>query len=142
MSLNPGGRPGGEVKFLVGLVLAGIGLWFFFDSVRLTTGYHGLITGLVGSRMAGLQETTSMGIILAPLFIGVVALFFDVRQTWAWIVTIIGLLILVIEIISRMRPEFHIKASSGILMLAMIAGGFGLMLRGYVEDRRNENKKS
>jgi len=140
MSLNPGGRPGGEVKFLIGLVLAAAGLWLFFDSVRLTTGHLGLITGLIGSRAgSGLNETTSMGIILVPLFIGIVALFFDVRKTWGWILTILGLLILAVEIISRMRPEFHIKASHGILMLVMIAGGFGLMLRGYLEDRKRDN---
>ena len=79
--------------------------------------------------------TTSMGIIFAPLFIGIVALFFDVRKTWAWGVTIIGLAILVIEIVSRIRFEFNVKTSSGVLMLVMIAGGFGMMLRGYIADK-------
>lgn len=139
MSLDPGGRPGGEIKFLIGLVLAGIGLWLFFDSVRFTSGHLGLISGAIGGRGGGrgggMGETTSMGIILVPLFIGIVALFFDVKQTWAWVVTIIGFLILGIEIVSRLRPHFVVKASHAILMLIMIAGGFGFMLRGYLDDR-------
>lgn len=137
MSLDPGGRPGGEVKFFVGLILAGIGLYLFFDSVHFTSGHRGLISGMMGRQGGGgFRETTSMGIILVPLFAGVVALFFDVRQTWAWILTVIGFLILIIEIVSRMRPYFDAKASHAILMMIMIAGGFGLMLRGYIEDKR------
>ena len=143
MSLDPGGRPGGEIKFLIGLVLTAVGFWFFFDSVRFTSGHSGLISGLLGGRGHGgggrFRETTSMGIILVPLFIGVVALFFDVRKTWAWILTILGLLVIAVEVVSRMRPEFHMKASHGIMILVMVAGGVGFMLRGYIEDRRKKS---
>lgn len=152
MKFEPGGSQGGEVKFLVGIVLSLLGLWFFFDSVRFTTGNPGLIStalqqgrgGVSGAGGGpGLWQTTSMGIVLVPLFIGVVALFFDVRRVWAWVVTWIGVGILLIEIVSRFRPEFHVKGSHAILMLVLIAGGLGLMLRAYVEDRQaGRNGKS
>ena len=139
MKLQPGGSEGGEVKFLVGLLMSIAGLWLFFDSVNVTSGHPGLLSGaLRGGRGGGggLWQTTSMGIVLVPLFIGVVALFFDVRRTWAWVVTWIGVAILVIEIVSRFRPEVRMKVSHGILMLVLIAGGLGLMLRAYVEIRK------
>ena len=150
MKLEPGGTQGGEIKFLIGIVLSLLGLWLFFDSVRFTTGHLGAISSALarGSGMGhggpaggggggmGIGQTTSMGIVLVPLFIGVVALFFDVRRTWAWVVTWTGIGILLIEIVSRFRPEFQVKASHFILMLVLIAGGLGLMLRAYVEDRR------
>lgn len=136
MSLEPGGRPGGEIKFLIGALLTGIGLWLFFDSVRVTTGHYGLLSGAFGRGGRGLGQTTSMGILLVPLFIGIVALFFNVRQTWAWVVTVLGFLIIAVEIVSRLRPHFDMKASHGILMLIIIAGGIGLMLKGYIDDRR------
>ena len=85
-------------------------------------------------------ETTSMAIILVPLFIGVIGLFFDVNQKWAWALTTIGMLILSVEILSRMRPHFNVKATHAVLMLVMIAGGLGLMLRAYVEDSRAKPK--
>jgi len=143
MNLNPGGRPGGEIKFLIGLLLTAVGLWLFFDSVRISTGFGGLFSGMIHHRGGGsrLGETTSMGIVLVPLFVGVVALFFNARQTWAWIVTWIGLGIIIIEIVSRFRPVFDMKSSHALLMLIMIAGGCGLMLRGYVEDRRKNGKR-
>ena len=141
MSLEPGGRPGGEIKFIIGVLLTGIGIWLFFDSVRLTTGHHGLISGAFGGRGGGgMGETTSMAIILVPLFIGVIGLFFDANQKWAWALTLIGVLILSVEIVSRMRPHFNVKASHAVLMLVMIAGGLGLMLRAYIEDSRAKPK--
>ena len=88
----------------------------------------------------GMGETTSMAIILVPLFIGVIALFVDVNQKWAWALTAIGVLILSVEILSRMRPHFNVKASHAVLMLVMIAGGLGLMLRAYIEDSRAKIK--
>lgn len=139
MKLQPGGSEGGEVKFLVGLLMSVGGLWLFFDSVNVTSGHPGLLSGAIrggGGGGGGLWQTTSMGIVLVPLFIGVVALFFDVRRTWAWVVTWIGVAILVIEIVSRFRPEVRMKVSHGILMLILIAGGLGLMLRAYVEIRK------
>ena len=142
MNLEPGGRPGGEIKFIIGVLLAGIGLWLFFDSVRLTTGHHGLISSAFGGRGGGggMGQTTSMAIILVPLFIGVTGLFFNVNQKWAWALTSVGILILSVEILSRMRPHFNVKASHAVLMLVMIAGGLGLMLRAYIEDSRTKIK--
>lgn len=143
MKLQPGGSEGGEIKFLVGLLMSVAGLWFFFDSVNVTSGHPGLISGaLRGNRGGGLWQTTSMGIVLVPLFVGIVALFFDARRTWAWVLTLIGIAILVVEIVSRFRPEVRMKVSHGILMLVLIAGGIGLMLRAYVEIRKGGQKRS
>lgn len=141
MKLEPGGKPGGEIKFLIGAVLTVIGVWLFFDSVRFTTGHGGLISNMAGGRGrggngGGLMETTSMGIVLVPLFIGIIALFFNARQKWGWILTGLGLIILGVEVVSRFRPVIAIKGTHLFLLIILIAGGLGLMLRGYVEDRR------
>ncbi|NNE93273.1 MAG: hypothetical protein HKN23_16645 [Verrucomicrobiales bacterium] len=149
MKLQPGGREGGELTFIFGLLLTGVGLWLFFDSVRITSGHGGLISGMMGGRRGGgaggmgggFRETTSMGILLVPLFIGVVALFFDAKKTWAWVMTGLGIAILAIEIVSRFRPHFEWKASHAIMMLVMIAGGLGMMLRGYLADRNAKNEQ-
>ena len=84
MNIAPGGREGGEGTFLLGLLMTIVGVWLFFDSVRIVGGHHGFFSGMMGrGRGAGggmMGTTTSMGIVLVPLFAGVVALFFDARK--------------------------------------------------------------
>ena len=142
MNLEPGGRPGGEVKVLIGVLLMIAGVWLFFDSVRFTTGYGGLVSGAIsGGRHGRLAETTSMGVVLVPLFIGVVALFFDVKKRWAWGLTGTGLVILAVEVVSRFRPVMEIKATHLFILIVLIAGGLGLMLRGYLDDKQRRGDK-
>lgn len=137
MQLNPGGRPGGEVKFLIGALMTIVGIWLFFDSVRFTTGHMGVMSGAIArGRGGGLMETTSMGIVLLPLFVGVIVLFFDVKKSWGWALLGLGIIILGIEIVSRFRPVIAIKGTHLFLLIVLMAGGLGMMLRGYVEDRR------
>ncbi|MEM6279063.1 MAG: hypothetical protein AAF733_06265 [Verrucomicrobiota bacterium] len=138
MELNPGGRPGGEIKFLIGALMTIAGVWLFFDSVKFTTGHMGLISGgIARGRGGGLMETTSMGIVLLPLFAGIVALFFNSQMKWAWALSGIGIVILGVEVVSRFRPVMAIKGTHLFLLIILIAGGLGLMFRAYVEDRRS-----
>ena len=140
MKIAPGGREGGEGTFLLGLVMSIVGLWLLFDSVRIVGGHHGFFSGMMGRGRGGggmMGTTTSMGIVLVPLFAGVVALFFDSRKKWAWVLTWFGLFVLVVEIISQFRPHFNVKGSQMILLLVLIAGGCGLMLKGYITGKPN-----
>lgn len=140
MKLAPGGREGGEGTFLLGLLMTVVGLWFFFDSVRIVGGHHGFFSGMIGRGRGGMVgQTTSMGIVLVPLFAGVVALFFDAKKKWAWGLTWVGLFILIVEIISQFRPHFNVKGTHMIILLVLVAGGFGLMLKGYITGKPQED---
>ena len=109
-----GGSEGGTSMFFFGLLLAVGGVYFFFDSVRVTTGHAGALSGLMGGgRGHGrLIDTTSMGILFVPFFIGVFALFVDAHRKWPWYLTYIGLAILAIEILSRIRFIIDSQADS------------------------------
>lgn len=146
--IKPGGTDGGAIKFLFGLVLSIVGVYLLIDSVRFTTGHSGLISGMMHGRRGGggggggMGETTSMGVLFVPLFIGVAALFFDAKKTWAWVVTWIGVAILIVDILSRIRPYMNTKGSHLIIMLVMIAGGLGLMLKAYTDNRSSKGSDS
>lgn len=75
-----------------------------------------------------------MGIIFVPFMCGIAVLFFDAKAPWAWWLTIIGLLMVVVEILSRIQFMMNSKSSHLLLMLAMIAAGAGLVLKGYLTD--------
>ena len=58
----------------IGFCLSALAAYLFFDSVRVTTAGHGLISGLFGYGQGGYWETTLTGIIFVPFFLGVVVL--------------------------------------------------------------------
>jgi len=128
--IKPGGTDGGALKFLFGLALSIVGVYLLIDSVRIETGHVGMFSG----RMGGMGGTASMGVLFVPLFIGVTALFFNARMTWAWVVTWVGLAIIIIDVLSRIRPVMSMKLSYLVIMLIMIAGGLGLMLKAFSEN--------
>jgi len=128
-----GGTEGGVGQFVLGLVLAIVGTYLFFDSVRVQTGQAGWISRGAGRMMGGgrMGETTSMGIVFVPFFIGIVALFVDSTKRWAWYVLYIGLAVLTVEILSRVFFTMDTKLSLLLLIFVLIAAGSGLMIRSY-----------
>lgn len=134
-----GGTDGGVGKFALGFLLAVVAVYFFFDSVRVSTMGAGWITGAMHRGHGGFLETTSMGIVFVPFFIGVLVLFYDATKRWAWWLMYIGLGVLAIEILSRIRFLLNMKTTHLLGMLVMFAAGVALMLRSY-RDHRKEQK--
>lgn len=143
-----GGTEGGVGIFVVGLALSALGTYLFFDSVLVSTDAHGLFSGMLigGGRMGGWQ-TASMGILFVPFFLGVVSLFYDSRMKWAWGLLWVGLAVIAIEILSRIRFQMSMKTTYLLGILALIAAGMGLMIRSYRDEEialgasSNEGKK-
>lgn len=136
--MNPGGTEGGTAKFIIGCLLCVVSVWLFFDSVRVVSSGFGAVSGAMhgyGRRGGGAMETTSMGIIFVPFFIGLVALFYNARLKWGWVLFWVGLAIVIIEMVSRLRFRFDMKSSHLMMMIVMFAAGAGLALKGLREER-------
>jgi hypothetical protein len=132
MVRGSGGTEGGIGLFTIGFVLSIGSLYFFFNSVHVTTRGSGLLTGMLYRGMGeGGFGTASMGLVFVPFFLGVIALFYDARPAWAWYLMWAGLGILVIEILSQITFMFNLRASYLLLVLAIFAAGVGMMLRSY-----------
>lgn|GEM_PF-628836 len=140
-SAGSGGTGGGVGQFILGFILACLGLYFFFNSVYVTSEGGGIIGrgmrrafgggGGGGGGGGHWGRTTSMGIIFIPLFVGLIMLFNNARRMAGWIVMLIGLAILVIEILSMLTFEFKFKTSDLIIMMVLTAAGLGFMLNSY-----------
>jgi uncharacterized protein len=133
--MKPGGHEGGEGYFLGGVALIIAGLYFFMDSVHVTSGQFGAISRMVGRGRTGM-ETTSMGIVFLPFLIGVGVLFYDSSKKWGWWLAGIGLIMLVVEMVSRIQFRMDIKSSTFLLMFCFIAAGAGLAARGLLLNKR------
>lgn len=127
-----GGTPGGTWLFFSGLVLAAAGLWFFLSNVHVVTRDFGMLSGAFSRGMlGGGMPAMSTGIVFAPIFFGLVLLFYDARLKWGWALFYTGLAIIVIEILSRIQFVMDMRTSNLLLMLGMIAAGVGMMLRSF-----------
>lgn len=138
--MKPGGSDGGTKLFFGGIVLLIVGLYLFLDSVQVVSGQYGWFSGMIGGNRQGF-ETGSMGIVFVPFIIGVGGLFYSVRSRWAWFLSGAGLLVILIEILSRLRFVMNIKTSHLMIMLVMMAAGVGLMARGLLSDDAKKNVK-
>ena len=83
-----------------------------------------------------MMETTSMGIVFVPFLAGVMVLFFDSGKKWAWWLAGLGLALICIEILSRIRFVLNMKTTHLLLVLGMVAAGAGLLARSYVVGSR------
>jgi len=69
-----------------------------------------------------------------PLLVGIAGLFYDGKAVWAWVVFGLGLALIVIEIVSKLRFFYDLKLSHFLLMLGGFAAGIGLTLRSLKPD--------
>lgn len=137
-----GGTEGGVGTFFLGLALALGAAYFFFDSVRVSTAGHGVLSGIVYRSWSSGHplQTTSLGLIFVPFFLGVVALFYDAKKRWAWILMWSGLAIIAVEILSRLHFYMQMKTTHLLMILVMLAAGTACMIRSYhsVKEQTDE----
>ncbi|NBW86585.1 MAG: hypothetical protein EBR23_07105 [Planctomycetia bacterium] len=136
-----GGTPGGTWLFFAGLVLAAVGLWFFLSNVHVMSEPFGMVSGFLGNRFGGATPAMSTGAVFVPVFAGLVLLFYDARLKWGWALVYVGLAIIVIDILSRIRFQMGMPVSNLLLMLGMVAAGIGMMLRSF-RDKRDQGGPS
>ncbi|TWT99005.1 hypothetical protein [Neorhodopirellula pilleata] len=129
-----GGTEGGTRMFGIGVAMAIAAVYLFFDSVRVATGHPGAISGMLGGGRGRLIETTSMGIVFVPFFLGVFSLFVDAQRKWAWGLTYLGIAILAVEVLSRVRFIIDTKLTHMLLMFTLFAAGCAFMFRSYRPD--------
>ena len=139
--MKPGGTHGGTWQFVVGSLLCVVAAWLFFDSVRVVSGQGGVVSGMMrGGRGGGggMGQTTSMGILFVPFAIGLVLLFYNSKLKAGWILFLVGLAIVVVEMVSRIRFRFDMKSTHLIMLLVMFCAGAGFILRSLKDGTAKE----
>jgi len=134
-----GGTDGGVGKFFLGLFMAGISLYLFIDSVRVTTAGYGLVSGMMRRTGGFMGETTSMGVVFMPFFLGVIILFYDSsKKIGSWL-TMIGLGVIVFEVISRIRFFMNVKLTHFLILTVLLAAGVGLIFRSFRDESKDKS---
>lgn len=115
-----GGTPGGLATFLLGVALAGIGIYMVFSRV------------IVHAQGWSLWGFDASGAILVVFMLGLGFLFFDSRSPWGWALLIGSLAWILLYLI--LTVSFHFISTNlltFLLMLAFIGAGLGLVFRSF-----------
>jgi len=129
-----GGTPGGVGEFFIGLLVAAIGFYLLFSHVTVHSSYWNFF-GFGGG------YGRSFGISLIPLLFGIGILFVNGKSTLGWFLSIGGLLFILAGIL--MNLDIHFQGTSlmnTLIMLAMIAAGLGLIVKGLRPHRRRAER--
>ena len=119
------------LMFFIGLILLGAGLFWLFQRTSVAT--VGIFSG--GLLFGNIMIPT--GVVLIPLILGIILLFFlDDKRIIGWIVTVIGLIIVILSILMSVRISFErTSLFEFICMFGFIAAGTGLLLRTLFRKR-------
>jgi len=117
---GPGGSPGGIGTFVLGLACSIMGGYLIMSQITVTSGYWQW------------WGPNTFGLTLIPLAIGIGLLFFNAKSIVGWIVAGASILIIFTGILSSLVIYFRqTSLFTMILMLALFAGGLGLMARAF-----------
>jgi hypothetical protein len=106
--------------FVVGLALFSVGIYLLFQQIDVHGGYW---------RWGAGNEAT-FGLTLIPLLVGIGVLCWDGSSKVGWALASLGLLIIVAGLIANMQVHWRrTTLFNAILILAMVAGGLGMMAR-------------
>jgi hypothetical protein len=131
---NVGGTPGGTRTFLLGLVMLIAGGYLLFDHVQVGGGFWQW-QGLGG-------RSTSFGITLLPLLLGIGILFVNGRSFAGRFLTGAGLLVIIVGIIANLDIHFaRTSLFNTLVMFVLIVGGIGLIVRSSMPMARDPDNR-
>ncbi len=119
------------LMFFIGLILLGAGLFWLFQRTSVAT------VGIFSGGLLFGNITIPTGVVLLPLIIGIILLFFlEDKRIFGWIVTAIGLVVVILSILMSVRITLE-KTSlfEFVCIFGFIAAGTGLLLRTLFRKR-------
>jgi uncharacterized protein len=113
-----GGTRGGVGEFLLGLGMSVAGAYLLTQRVTVMSGYWTL------------WGYNAFGLSLLPLLFGIGLLFFNGRSIAGWLLTFVGVVIILVGIIANLGVYFQpTSLFNTLVMLVLLAGGIGLVAR-------------
>jgi hypothetical protein len=120
-----GGTPGGIGEFFLGLAMAIAGAYLLTNRVMVVSGFWSM------------WGYSGFGLSLVPLIIGIGILFFNGRSIAGWLLLFIGVVFIIAGILMNLHIYFQpTSLFSTIIMIVLLAGGIGLILRALAPHGR------
>jgi len=134
-----GGTSGGAGQFFLGLILMCGGFYLLLNAVVVSSSF-GLGARLFGVGGYGITG----GMILVPLAIGIVMIFYNARNAFGWLLALGAFAAMVFGVIASVNMSLRtMSAFELICILALAFGGLGLFLRslrGQADEEREQER--
>ena len=133
-----GGTPGGIGLFFLGFAMACAGGWLLTDHVTVSSQFaaYGFMVPVVNYRM------NAFGLSLLPFIIGIGFLFYNGKSLTGWVLTVGGLSIILVGILLSLHIYFQpTSLFNTLVMLVLLFGGLGLVLRSFKSMPRESDAK-
>ena len=119
---SKGREKGNILTFFVGIIIFGLGTFLIFQNTTISSSF-----GL--SRMIGFEPP--FGLVLLPLIIGIIVLFFNEKSFLGWLLVIFGVLIILLGILMCLQISFRrTTLFIAIIMYGITSAGIGITLKG------------
>ena len=116
-----GVTPGGIGEFIFGLAMAIAGAYLLTNQVVVASGFWSV------------WGYNAFGLSLLPLIVGIGFLFFNGKSKLGWLLLFIGVVVIFTGVLMNLHIYFErTSLFNTIVMLVLLAGGIGLILRGLV----------
>lgn len=113
-----GGTSGGLGEFFLGLVMTVAGGYLLTNQVTVSSNYWQL------------WGYNAFGLSLLPLLFGIGILFFNGESLWGWLLTLAGVVIIVVGILTNLHIYFRpTSLFNTLMMFVLLVGGLGLIGR-------------
>lgn len=122
-----------SLKFFLGIILLGAGLFILTNQVTVSSSWYSWRFLVIGG------HDFSNGVVVIPLLIGIVMLFYNSKWLLPKIIIILGALFILITII--MGIDIRFRSTSlfvYLLIIGMIAAGCGLLLKTKFSDKDDD----
>ncbi len=122
-----GGTNGGIGSFFIGVLMFVLGLYLILKNIYV---YNSFSLSMPFYRWGGFSVTS--GIILIPFMIGLGMVFYNYKNWIGWLLFVGSLVLLIVGVITSTQFTLaHMTAFDLIIILVLLVGGLGLLLRSF-----------
>ncbi|MBR3697451.1 MAG: hypothetical protein IKM97_04230 [Clostridia bacterium] len=116
-------KPTDTIEFYIGVLLLGAGLFFLLNKTMIYSGFYSW-------RIGGFS--LSSGLVILPLFIGIIWLFYNPKSFIAKLISLLGGVFILASIILGIHISFtKTTLFDFIIMIILLGAGIGLILRTF-----------
>lgn len=127
--MDVGGTSGGLGEFLLGFAMTCVGGYLLTNQVTVAGSYWNF------------YGSSTFGVTLIPMIIGVGLLFWNGRSPAGWLLTIAGALFIFAGVIANLHIYFQpTSLFNTIVMLVLLAGGLGLIAKAIRPHKSSDSK--